>query len=137
MKVGVSNVLFLVSIAVRPKNQRLMVNDKSYTCSDEVPVDDTRYNLMLKCSVDSKPKATFAWSTNPALSGPPLTTTECVQNSTSLVYTCTNTLKLPSDKITQSGKIVVTCHAEAAGDTRDVCVTLGKSIICVCLRFFI
>ena len=125
--------LFLLFIAVRPNNQSLLVNDISHACSGEVTVDNSVSNLMLKCSVESKPEATFTWSTNPALSGPLLNTTDCAQDTTSLVYTCTNTLTLPSDKVTQAGKVNVTCHAEAAGDTKDICVTLGKSITCVCV----
>ena len=120
-------VLFLICIAVRPTNQSLLVNDISYACSDEVTVDGTANNLMLKCSVESKPQATFTWSTNPALNGSLSNTTDCVQNTTSLVYTCTNTLTLPSDKVTKNDNVKVTCHAEAAGDTNDTCVTLGKS----------
>ena len=96
-------------------------------------MDDTTNNLMLKCSVESKPKATFTWSTNPALSGPLVNSGDCVQDSTSLLYTCTNTLTLPSDKVTQTGKIVVTCHAEAVGEMVDICVTLSKSIVYVFL----
>ncbi|KAK2172206.1 hypothetical protein NP493_985g00004, partial [Ridgeia piscesae] len=97
---------------------------KSYTCSVEVTVDNTVDNLILKCSVESKPQATFTWSTKPALSGPLVNSTDCVQDNTNLVYTCTNTLTLPSDKVIQTGKIVVTCDAEAAGNTTDICVTL-------------
>ena len=55
----------------------------------------------MKFSVEAKPQGTFTclpiqhwW-----LSGPLLTTTECIQESTSPVYTYTNsTLTLPSDK---------------------------------------
>ena len=96
-------------------------------------MDGTANNVMLKCSVESKPEATFTWSTNPALSESLLNTTTCVQDSTSLVYACTNTLTLPSDKVTQTGKVVVTCLAEADGDTKDICVTLSKSIMCAFL----
>ena len=118
-------------IAVRPNNQHLLVNDKSYSCSDEVPVYDTTNDVMLKCSVESKPQATFTWSTNPALSGSLLNF--CVQDQNSLVYTCTTTLTLPRGKVFQTDKVVITCHAEAAGNTIDTCVTLSKSIIYVCL----
>ena len=96
---------------------------------------NTLDNLILKCSVESKPQATFTWSTNPALSGPLVNSRDCVQDNTSLVYTCTNTLTLPSDKVTQTDKVVVTCHAEAAGDRTDTCVTLGKSVMFALIMF--
>ena len=112
-------------IAVRPNNHRLLYNDTSYDCNDEVIVDSTLDDLILKCSVDSKPQATFTWSINPPLSESLLNNTECDQGS-DLVFNCSNVLTLPSEKIQQSG-VEVTCHVQAFGNTTDLCIKLGKS----------
>ena len=117
----------LFVVAVRPHNHRLLINDTSYSCTDAFTVGNASNNIMLKCSVESKPEATFTWSTNPTLSESLLNTTDCAQDTTSLVSTCTNTLTLPSDKVITSGTIEVTCHVEAVGNTTDLCVKLGKS----------
>ena len=95
-------------------------------------------NLTLKCSVESKPQATFTWSTDPPLNESLLSKTECDKGS-DLVYNCTNVLTLPSDKIRESG-IVVTCNVQVAGITKDLCMKFGKSPSCknkIVLKFYI
>ncbi|KAI0213774.1 hypothetical protein LSAT2_001155 [Lamellibrachia satsuma] len=113
---------FNVTINVKAENHTLLLDGMQHSCDSPVSVD-TAGTSTLKCSVDSKPEATFTWSSQPGLTNSLVGSTACNPCSDKVCH-CTNTLTLQNSVIPTSG-VTVTCHVEAFGNTTNLCVKLG------------
>ena len=117
-------------ISVRPKNHSLLLDGEQHPCNEPVLVSHDG-SATLTCAVDSKPEATFKWSSSvAAVVGSKTGVTTCVQRADK-VFRCTSTLSLPKADIPLVA-VKVTCQVDAVGNRTDLCITIGEFSAFLC-----